>query len=63
MINRILITGKNSSIPRLRDLYVCSDCGGDGWVHGWSNNPSEPPFRADCRNCNGEGVIEKRRAA
>ncbi len=59
MINRILITGKNSQIPHLRDLRVCPDCDGDGWVHGWSNNPSEPPFKAECRGGNGQGAIER----
>jgi hypothetical protein len=62
MINRILITGKNSQIPHLRDLRICPDCDGDGWVHCWGNNPSEPPFRAECRCCNGQGAIERRPA-
>ncbi len=63
MISRILITGKNNTIPMLRDLKVCASCGGDGWVHGWGNNPSERPFRVTCSDCNGEGAIERKTPA
>lgn len=64
MINRILITGKNSAIPHLRDLRVCSACNGDGWDYFHTRtNPSEPMEKLTCTVCNGEGVIEKKQVA
>ena len=65
MADRIIVIGRNSQLPKdavsrqLRELRICPDCGGDGWVHGWGNNPSDPPFRVPCDRCNGEGAFEK----
>jgi len=62
MADRIIVIGKNNELPKdagSRHYVICRDCGGDGWVHGWGNNPSEKPFRVHCDRCNGDGVIEK----
>lgn len=70
MTSRLIITGTNATLPddaaqscegQIGSRYaVCPDCSGDGWVYGWGNNPSDKPFQADCRYCNGEGVIPRK---
>jgi hypothetical protein len=59
MITRIIWTGKNNTMPRLRDLRWCSECGGTGDDYGYSNNPSEKPFKIKCTVCDGQGAIER----
>ena len=64
---RLIVTGRNSSMPldaaqatggNIAPRYrICRDCGGDGWVHGWGNNPSEKPFRVFCDRCDGDGAV------
>ena len=62
MADRIIVIGRNDQLPKnavSRQLRICPECSGDGWVFGWGNNPSDPPFRINCDRCNGDGALEK----
>lgn len=57
---RIIVTGKN------RDLFpspyvVCRECGGSGNDYAYPINPSARPVRVDCPECNGDGVVLRKR--
>jgi DnaJ-class molecular chaperone len=70
-MNRIILTGTNSTLPQDAAQQIgnggwpwkyCRNCGGDGFTFEfWTNDPSERAHKETCAVCDGDGVFRKDR--